>query len=156
MSTTIATPVGGETVALDAINALYLSSLVLDILSALLAFLTARWLELLTEKEKDLLEEKFSHTVLSRQHLSPRELLFYTWLGQSLFMPMPLLILGIACMIAGIYVYVWTQHAITVAAPVTLAGAATLPFIFGDFFIGKNQEKREKLITRLSEMRGDW
>ena len=69
---------------------------------------------------------------------------------------MPLLIFGIVCMMAGIYIYVWTQHSVIVASLVTLAGASPLPFIFGDFYIGRDGDRRRKLITRLSEMQGDW
>jgi hypothetical protein len=61
-------------------------------------------------------------------------------------------------MMAGIYTYIWTQHSPVVAALVTLAGGATLPFIVRDYYIGmrKNSKRREKVIRRLSEMQGDW
>lgn len=81
---------------------------------------------------------------------------FNTWLGGSLFAPVLLLILGIVCMMGGIYTYVWTQHSVIVASLVTLAGAGPLPFIFGLFIIGREPTRRRNLIIRLSEMQGDW
>jgi hypothetical protein len=60
-------------------------------------------------------------------------------------------------MLTGIYAYVWTQHSVVVAALTTLAGAAAIPFFVGDFYIGRrNVGRRRKLITRMSEMQGDW
>jgi hypothetical protein len=61
--------------------------------------------------------------------------MYCTWVGMSLFVPLPLLIFGILCMMAGIYVLVWTQHTTVVASMVTLAGAACVPFIVGDFLL---------------------
>ncbi|KAM6489889.1 hypothetical protein JOM56_014701 [Amanita muscaria] len=159
MSTTrtLASP---ETVAIRAANAFFLAGLVLDVLAALLAFLTTRWFERLTEEERTYLEAIFSqkqnNPAKRRWKMGSSQWFFYTWLGMSLFVPMPLLILGIVCMMVGIYTYVWTQLSVIVASLVTLAGAGPLPFIFGDFFIGGEPARRRNLIIRLSEMQGDW
>ncbi|KAI9449390.1 hypothetical protein F5148DRAFT_664523 [Russula earlei] len=154
------------TIADRAINAFYIGGLVLDIMASCLAFLTARWLERLREGEKNLLEKEFSRRpgnldeercAFSPKRRSLSDTIFYTWLGLSLFVPMPLLILGLICLLAGIYTNVWTQHSIVVAGLVTLAGVATVPFVVADFFIGRNRrEMRTELIIRLSEMQGDW
>lgn len=160
MSTTIFVAAHQETIALRAINAFFVGGLVLDIMAATLAYLTTRWLYRLTEKEKDFLEEAFSRRNADgnkrRQRRGVNDLVYYTWLGMSLFVPMPLLILGVLCMMGGLYTYVWTQHSTVVAALVTLAGAATLPFLAGDFYIGREPERRKQIILRLSEMQGDW
>lgn len=71
----------------------------------------------------------------------------------SLCALLPLLVLGLARVMVGICTYAWAQHPIVVAS---LAVAAPLPFIVGDFSIGWNRDRREKLIIRLSEMPGDW
>ncbi|KAH9986187.1 hypothetical protein BJV74DRAFT_775036 [Russula compacta] len=167
MSTTLsANPENG---AIRAINTLYLGGLVLDILSALLAFLTTRWLERLAEREKDLVEIKFSYQNLNADEkvlITPRPMrpwktrdrqwCYYTWLSLSLFVPLPLLIFGVMCMIVGICTYAWTQQPVVVGSLVTLASVVPLLFIVGDFSIGRERDKREKLITRLSEMQGNW
>lgn len=57
MSTTLTSP---ETVANRAVNAFFLGGLVLDVLASLLAFLTTRWFERLTEGERVHLEAMFS------------------------------------------------------------------------------------------------
>ncbi|KAI9448668.1 hypothetical protein F5148DRAFT_1250540 [Russula earlei] len=121
---------------------------------AINAFYIARWLERLREGEKNLLEKEFSRRpgnldeercAFSPKRRSLSDTIFYTWLGLSLFVPMPLLILGLICLLAGIYTNVWTQHSIVVAGLVTLAG---LP--------RNRREMRTELIIRLSEMQGDW
>jgi hypothetical protein len=151
-----------DTIAVRAIRAFFTGGLVLDIMSAMLGYLTGRWLQRLTAEEKTILEETFAYrnSRMSRDrptsYNSTLERIYYTWLGLSLFAPMPLLLFGIACMMAGIYTYVWTQHPTVVAALVTVAGAVTLPFVFGDFYIGRDSERRKKVISRLSEMQGDW
>ena len=164
MSTTISTTAANETMALRAVNAFYAGGLVLDIMSAMLGYPTGRWLQRLTEEEIAILDENFTHRNTHRpssQTTPPQrstlELIYYTWMGLSLFVPMPLLFFGITCMMAGIYTYIWTQHSTVVAALVTLAGGATVPFVIGDFYIGRNNwERRRKVIHRLSEMQGDW
>ena len=157
MSTTLASP---ETVAIRAINTFFLSGFVLDILASLLAFLTVRWLERLTKWERGHLEAMFSHRQSNpdtRQWArGSSQWFFYTWLGLSLFSPMGMLVLGVTCMVGGIYIYVWTQHSVIVASLVTLAGAGPLPFFFGDFFIGRDPIRRSNLIIRMSEMQGSW
>jgi len=140
------------------VNAFYTGGLVLDIMSALLAFLTMRWLERLTEEEQGELEGDFldrqSEEKAGRAKRRSPFSWFYTWMGLSLFVPMPLLILGILCMIVGICTSIW--HSAVVAALVTLAVVGVMPFVAGDFFIGRERNRRRNLIIRLSEMQGDW
>lgn len=167
MSTTLSA--NPETKSLRSINAFYLVGLVLDILSSLLAFLSTRWFERLTEAEKDLLETVFSYHNLyadEKDLATPRPMrpwktgdrqwFYYTCLSVSLCSPLPLLVLGVTCMMVGICTYAWTEHPTVVACFVTLASAVPLPFIVGDFSIGRKRDRREKLIIRLGEMQGDW
>ncbi|KAF8664829.1 hypothetical protein AX14_006694, partial [Amanita brunnescens Koide BX004] len=127
LSTTISMTGHEENVAIRAVNAFWVSGLVLDILAALLAFLTCRWLDRLTDGEGNHLEKEFSYRncddddeydqtekhnpdkkhddesqPMQGQQQRERpwrtgdsQWLFYTWLGLSLFVPMPLLIFGI-------------------------------------------------------------
>ncbi|KAI9460338.1 hypothetical protein F5148DRAFT_1216940 [Russula earlei] len=157
-----------ETAADRAISILYIGGLLLDIMAACLAFLTARWLERLRESEKNLLEKVFSGRpgnlddddetlAFPPNSRSWSDTILYTWLGGSLFSPMLLLFSGFTFMVAGIYTSVWAHHSTVVAILITLVGAATLPFVVGDFFIGrKRRERRAQLIFRLSEMQGNW
>jgi len=164
MSTTISTTAANETGALRAVNAFFAGGLVLDIMAAILGYLTGRWLQRLTEEEKTILDADFTHRNThgsSGQATPPQrstlEHIYYTWMGLSLFVPMPLLFFGVMWMMAGIYTYIWTQHSTVVAVLVTLAGCATIPFVVGDFYIGRNNwERRRKVIRRLSEMQGSW
>jgi hypothetical protein len=148
------------------VNVFCYGGLILDVTAAMLAFLTGRWLDRLTESEKSLLEQKVSHNPSNSdvdslsfspfQH-SWSDTILCTWLSISLFIPLPLLVLGFMFMLAGVYANVWAHHSTVVASLVTLFGAATLPFVAGDFFIGRNRkERRMKVITRLSKMQGDW
>ncbi|KAG8823123.1 hypothetical protein FRC17_009401 [Serendipita sp. 399] len=59
MSITISTPLEEQTTATCFINAFFLMGLVLDIMSAFLAFLTFRWFQRLSNEEKQYLEDSF-------------------------------------------------------------------------------------------------
>ena len=168
MNTTLS--VNPETKALRWINSLYLVSLVLNVLSALSAFLVTLWLERLTEPEKDLFEMVFSYhnplyageearatpPSLRPWKIGDRQWFYYTWLGLSFFVPLPLLILGILCMMAGLCTYSWTQHPVVVASLVTSASVAPLPFVLNIFIVGRNRDRRNKLIIRQCEMQRNW
>ena len=134
-----------------------------------MAFLTTRWLERLTEQEKDLLEAVFSYhnlypdeKILATSRpirpwkIGDRQWFYYTWLGGSLNVPLPLLVLGIMCMMVGICTYAWTQHPAAAASLITLVMVAPLPFIVGSLSIGRKKDRREKLILRMGEMQGNW
>ena len=134
-----------------------------------MAFLTTRWLERLTEQEKDLLEAVFSYhnlhpdekIIATSRPIRPwkigdRQWFYYTWLGGSLNVPLPLLVLGIMCMMVGICTYAWTQHPAVAASLITLVMVAPLPFIVGSLSIGRKKDRREKLILRMGEMQGNW
>jgi hypothetical protein len=186
MSTTVASAEKQETTATRAINSLYISGLILDLMSASLAFLTSRWLQRLSSDEKELLEKEFDRQARETgreklevdeekggeekggeekggeekakdsKHLPRLHRLVYAWFSMSLFVPLPLLVLGVWCMLLGIYVYTWTQQPTVVAVIVTLAGIGTLPFLLGVFLIGREKGRRRVIIRRLSNMQGDW
>lgn len=152
-------------IAIRAINSFYLGGMMLDIASAVLAFLTARWLDRLSEDERAHLELEFCKQDRRRREGDSAQdantwrmldKLFYTWLAFSLFSPMPLLVLGVLCMVFGLFVFAWTQQHTIVASLFTLSAAAVIPMVIGDFFIGLDSGRRKLLIVRLSEMQGDW
>ncbi|KAF8074083.1 hypothetical protein FPV67DRAFT_786643 [Lyophyllum atratum] len=172
MSISISVLADDETIAFRAINAFFLSGLILDMASATLAFLTSRWLQRLTDDEKRLFEDKLRDAKAVRRRKivgasNAKQSLgqpqsnwicsaFHSWLSLSLFVPMPLLILGVLCMVCGLYVYAWTQHSWIVATLFSIAGGGTLPFLLGVFLIGQQADRRKAIISRLSTMQGDW
>jgi len=80
----------------------------------------------------------------------------YASLSMSLFVPLPLLVIGAICMISGLLISAWSQHPLLVAILTTTACAATLPFLAGVFMIGRDKGRRKAIISRLSKMQGDW
>ncbi|KAH6919119.1 hypothetical protein BKA70DRAFT_1089210 [Coprinopsis sp. MPI-PUGE-AT-0042] len=166
MSVTVGLSISEQTTSIRAINALYLGGLILDVASAVLAFLSARWLERLSQEERLFLENRFTRQNEARRSTGgvPTRIrwsfeggrLFSTWLGFSLFSPMPLLVLGVTCMVAGIHVFAWTQQHIAVALVVTFASVGVIPMVAGDFYIGPSEPRRRAVIERLSELQGDW
>jgi len=172
-----------DTNPVRATNALYLSGLVFDLISACLAFLTSRWFQRLTNAEKHFLQETFTARakekseradpniakpmhkesydrekgdILWRPKLRGMERILIPWYSLSLFVPMLFLVLGTTCMLGGIYTYTWSQHPRPVAIVVTLAGLLTVPFIVGVFAIGRVDQRRKNIILQLSHMQGDW
>ncbi|KAF8074107.1 hypothetical protein FPV67DRAFT_1446906 [Lyophyllum atratum] len=197
MTITVGIPAAEETISIRTINSFFLGGLVLDLMSATLAFLTSRWLQRLTDEEKKFFEEELQKVKAERQrkmkvraveretllketqdqsvdtthktrpHAKPSERghsslydrlhsAFLAWLSLSLFVPMPLLVFGVLCMICGLYVYAWTLHSWIVATVFTVAGVVTLPFLVGVFLIGQEAHRRRNIIGRLSKMQGDW
>jgi hypothetical protein len=195
MSTTVGTPKSEETIALRAINALFLCGLVIDLLTAFLAFLTSRWLQRLTDNEKVILEQVFEaqdrlaamqrgliadieqtlpsspgekvtknemQAVAVSTVVEPHsfiERMEYSFLATCLFAPMPMLAVGLFCMISGLLTFAWTQHSTIVGAFVSAACFTTLILITGVLLIGRSTRGREKrihIIHRLSKLRGDW
>jgi hypothetical protein len=189
MVVTIGIPKSQQDRAIQAINSFFLGGLILDLMAAVLAFLTARWLQRLTPDEKQFLERKFaavehgrdsvpsdkSENPCLQQDSLPQppadgdtesttlvDKILCAWFAMSLFVPMPLLTMGIFCLIIGSYIFAWTQQAVIVASWMTLAGAGTLPFLVGVFAIGtkhdgKAVENRRKILIRnLSKMQGAW
>ncbi|KAF8517259.1 hypothetical protein BU17DRAFT_50071 [Hysterangium stoloniferum] len=166
--------------AIRATNAFYI---ILDLISACLAFLTSRWFQRLTNAEKDFLQKVFAARAretseqadlhcrkpapkpsmeredgdpLQSTPLSGIDKLAIPWYSMSLFVPMLLLVLGPMCMLAGLYTYTWSQHPLPVAIVVSFTGLVTVPFITGVFSIGRVSGRRKNIILRLSRMQGDW
>lgn len=183
MSTSITIPT--PTPAIQAANALYLCGFVLDLMSAFVSFLTARWLQLLLADERRLLEECFSERLeerINRNRRQKAELdieasqmceekpqtivgntrfpkipsLPIRFFASSLFSSFPMLIWGVASLLIGLTIYIWSTQPIVVAALVTLAYTGTLPFLLGIFLIGKKKKRRESIIITLSWKIGDW
>jgi hypothetical protein len=168
-----------DTTAVRVTNAFYLSGLILDLMSACLAFLTSRWFQRLTNAEKHFLQEVFAarakekseradplidksthkesydrekDDVLKSSKLRGIERILIPWYSLSLFVPMIFLVLGASCMLGGLYTYTWTQHPRPVAIMVSFAGLSTIPFIVGVFAIGRADGRRRNIILRLSHI----
>jgi magnesium-transporting ATPase (P-type) len=166
--------------AVQVVNILYLGGLVLDLMAAFLAFLTARWLQVLVEEERALLEEAFDERTAAK--IASRGMLpktnqtansptvggpttikhhdnsnFYIkFMAFSLFSSFIILVLGASALLAGIIVFAWALQPKVVASLVSLVFVATLPFLIGVFLIGDEWERRSAVITRLSWIRGNW
>ncbi|KAG9040574.1 hypothetical protein FS842_002983 [Serendipita sp. 407] len=176
MTISINTPPEAQTTAIRLINAFFLMGLVLDIISAFLAFLTYRWLQRLSHEESVYLEEVFEAPITSlkdeeeapgvddeecttdatNSNSSSIEGWIVSWSALSLFIPMLFLILGVSSMAVGIQIFIWTQQKLMVAILVTIAYVTVIPFIIGLFIIGKDRERRRKIIRNLGKKRGDW
>lgn len=148
-------------------------------MASFIAFLTVRWLQRLTPSEKAILEYEIEWQESSKLRLErgfpatvylPRRPVVegssFTagWLDHrvaisffatSLFAPMPMLTSGISCMGLGLLIYTWSQHSIAVGVIVTLAFVLTVPFLLAIFLIGRKEERRRRIITRLG-VGGDW
>ncbi|KAF5371383.1 hypothetical protein D9615_009699 [Tricholomella constricta] len=184
MSTTIGLSRDQETAALRAVNALFLSGLIICVMAAFLAFLTARWLQRLTDDERMHLEVVFNNRTW-RQHLrqtadhvieqrddGPSEKtpvtcqldeqpsflvrLIHAYFAYSLFAPMTLLIIGVLCMTVGLLVLAWAEHSLAVAITLTVACLVVLPFPAGVFLIGDKRQTRIVIIQILSRKQGDF
>ncbi|GLB41292.1 hypothetical protein LshimejAT787_0905070 [Lyophyllum shimeji] len=180
MSTTIGVARSDETPALRAVNAFYLSGLVFDLVSAFLAFLTARWLQRLTDEERAHLEVVFeqSHSRRFTRASADAEAdvehdpqppapplpdkrpfvvrCIHAYFASSLFAPMTLLVFGVICMAVGFLIFAWAEQPLVVAIVLTAVCAGLVPFPVGVFLIGRNSATRRRVIDLLSRKQGDW
>ncbi|KAG8789370.1 hypothetical protein FRC20_006401 [Serendipita sp. 405] len=166
-----------QTIKLCFINGLFMGGLILDLVASFLAFLTARWLQRLSAEERSKLEEIFTdkssprkndeeqpaideQELQKQQQQQQQEDLFdrilHFWLSFSLFSSMPLLVLGVMCMAAGIGIYVLTCHKPIVGVLVILAYVGLAPIVVGIFLIGSGKKRRMGVIHELGKRRGDW
>ncbi|KAF7967414.1 hypothetical protein HWV62_34387 [Athelia sp. TMB] len=182
MSLSIGTPKDEETAALRAVNALFLSGLILDLMAAFLSYLTSQWLRRLTKAEvlelemvfndrQDFLAEK--NLDLERRGADPpivrtsylsapahshrwNDKLVEICFAISLVISMPLLAFGSLCMVVGIIIYTWSQHPTIVASIVTGIFTVNVPFLAGVILISRKSSRRRAIIHRLSTMQGSW
>jgi len=178
MSTTIGLSRSDETPALRTVNAFFLSGLILDLMSAFLAFLTSRWLQRLTTEECAHLEFVFEQAQQRRpstpsadseagvERAAPAPLpadkrpfvvrSMHAYFAYSLFAPMTLLMVGVLCMTAGLLVFAWAEHSLAVAIVLTAVCVGLMPFPAGVFLIGRKSATRITIIDILSRKQGDW
>lgn len=180
MSTTIGLSRSDETPSLRTVNAFFLSGLTFDLVSAFLAFLTARWLQRLTDEERAHLEVVFEQA--QNQHApssntdpeagvepgahqpapSPPDMrpfvarFIHAYCAHALFAPMTLLMLGVFCMAAGLLIFAWAEHSLAVAIVLTAVCLGLLPFPAGVFLIRRKASTRIAIIDILSKKQGDW
>lgn len=169
-----------DTRSARAINSLFLGGMLVDIMSAMMGYLTIRWLERMRDAEQELLNKLLHLKTNKRKAAAPAEdtektisadeaadlekviseieppKLIHKFMALSLLIPLPFLIIGCICMLAGIYVYVWSQLPTSVAVAVTVLGGSTVPFIICDFCIGRDEKRRRFIIRRICEVQGDW
>ncbi|CCA72925.1 hypothetical protein PIIN_06861 [Serendipita indica DSM 11827] len=175
------TPLESQTTKISLINAFFLIGLVLDIMAACLSFLTSRWLGRLTVGEKEFLNKWFDERdkrAANKAKADPPgdtqpaaendteayspgpvgvvEKFIVWWTSLSLFIPLPLIVFGVGFMAVGIQIYIWTLQKRLVAIMVTIAYAGVTPFLIGVFVIGREPDRRERIMYKLAMRRGDW
>jgi hypothetical protein len=112
-------------------SAIFLLGLFADVFGAILSFSAARWFEMLTEDEADLLQR---HWDLERGNENPPPLLSRVdaWICMALGAGPYVVVMGLACLILGLLVYARTfQHlAVLVLACIMCAGCMALVMAF--------------------------
>ncbi|KAJ2933371.1 hypothetical protein H1R20_g3721, partial [Candolleomyces eurysporus] len=165
-----------DTTTTRAINALFLGAMLIDIMSAMMGYLTIRWLERMRDAEQELLNKVLQRKTNAlrgqkRDSTEPKKppvdfdaestkipppSLAQKLMALSLLIPLPFLIIGVISMLVGIYIHIWSEHPTVVAIIVTVFGGITLPFILCDFIIGRKDDRRRRIIRRICELQGDW
>jgi len=160
-----------DTPTVRAINSFFIGGMLLDIMAAMMGYLTIRWLERLRDDEQRILDKVLTYKTNARKLSGKPEAvvpydndsikiappgLMHKFMALSLMIPLPFLMIGTIAMLAGIYVHVWNSQPLVVSIVVTIFGSMTAPFIICDFCIGRNMERRRFIIRRISELQGDW
>ena len=114
-----------STIAAKLVNAFWLAGIYLDVLGAVLATITTRWLELLNTKETQTLNHEWS---VERKEASIRKprWLFSIWdtiIAAALFSGLPVVACGVSMFLIGLVIYVWTSQ------PLLVSIISTIPFV---------------------------
>jgi hypothetical protein len=101
-------------------NALFISGLLADVFGAILCFGSARWFEMLTREEEDILHRNWSQDVAEE---APRKLERYSlvdkWVSLSIAIGLHAVVLGLTLCMLGLMVFIWTHQPMIVRVPST-------------------------------------
>jgi uncharacterized protein DUF6535 len=117
-----------STIPAQLVNAFWLAGIYVDILGAVLAIISARWLELLITKETQKLTRNQQRSA-ERTTPKPRCSLLDTIIAFALFSGVAVVGGGVGLFLIGLVIYVWTRQPLLVAIISTIPLAVLFPLV---------------------------
>jgi len=141
-----------STTAAKLINAFWLAGIFLDVLGAVLATVTTRWLELLNTKETGTLNQEWS---APRKEPSIRKSSFGdTLIATALFSGFPIVACGVSMFLIGLLIYVWAMQPLLVSIISTVPFVVLSPLVAACFY--PHSGRKDDILVLLARKRGAW
>ena len=142
------------TLAVKFVNALWISAIFLDIFGAVLATMSARWLELLNDDDTEHFIDNWTTPVPRRPGKCIFDEMINYIIATALFSPLGIVMLGIGCLVAGLVIYVWAKQPLLVSI-ISTTTFAILTFLCSSCFI-PHSDRRKDIIECIGRKRGTW
>jgi len=142
------------------INAFWLAGIFLDVFAAVLAALTARWLEVLHPPDVEFLnntwtaEEEDIPPLKPDQSRKHRKGFIEYWVAMALFSGLGVLVAGVTSFFVGLMIFIWTQQPLLVSIIGTIPCVLLTPLV-GCLFI-PHVDGRRNIIEILARKKGNW
>jgi hypothetical protein len=99
-----------EDMASQITNAFFIGGLLADILGAILCFGSARWFEMLTQEEEDILHERWSDNEQGHKALIDRYSLVDKWTSLSIAIGLYAVVLGLTFFVLGLMTFIYAHQ----------------------------------------------
>ena len=146
-----------STIAVKLVNAFWLAGIYLDVLGAVLAAITTRWLELLNTEETQTLNREWSAEGEEASIRKPRWLFSSFWdaiIAAALFSSLPVVACGVSVFLIGLVIYVWASQ------PPLVSIISTIPFVILFLLVVvclyPHSGRKSNILELLARKRGTW
>ena len=149
-----------STIAAKLVTAFWLAGIYLDVLGAVLATITTRWLELLNSEETQTLNQEWPTTEREDSESSirkPRRLFSSLWdsiIAAALFSGLPVVACGVSMFLIGLVIYVWASQPLLVSIISTIPFVALIPLIVVCRY--PHSGRKNNILELLARKRGAW
>jgi len=149
-----------STLSAKLVNAFWLAGIFLDVFAAVLAALTARWLEVLHPPDVEFLNNTWAAEREDIPPLKPdqsrkhRKGFIEYWVAMALFSGLGVLAAGVTSFVIGLMIFIWSQQPLLVSIIGTIPCALLAPLV-GCLFI-PHVEGRRNIIEILARKKGNW
>jgi membrane protein implicated in regulation of membrane protease activity len=146
-----------STIAAKFVNAFWVAGIFLDVLGAVLATLTTRWLELLDPKETETLNQEWSAERKDLLICEPRwsfSSLRDAAIAAALFSGFPIVACGVSMFLIGLVIYVWAMQPLLVSIISTIPFVVLSPLVAACFY--PHSGRKHDILELLARKRGAW
>ena len=146
-----------STIAAKLVNAFWLAGIYLDVLGAVLASITTRWLELLNTEETRTLNEEWYAERKKASIRKPRcsiSSILDTIIAAALFSGLPVVACGVSMFLIGLAIYIWANQPLLVSIISTIPFVILFPLVGVCFY--PHSGRKNDILELLARKRGAW
>jgi Family of unknown function (DUF6535) len=145
-----------STTASRLVNAFWLAGLILDVFGAVIATLTARWLEVLDDRQVEFLDKTWSAdpTTLPQPQHNFERVFIDTVIANAIFSGLPIVACGVILFLIGLVIRIWEKQPLVVSVISTIPFAVLAPLVAVVFY--PHSTRKNNIIQILKHKRGEW